>query len=287
VKTKNLWQLLLVLVMCFASAAAQAEKQAMPVRFGITPTIVHDRYALLENWREYLQKKLGRPVKFVLRDSYRETIDLLKNKELDFAWLSDAPFVYSETHNYVRLLATPVYQGRPRYCAYLIVPASDTQTTGLLQLKGKIFAYADPYSFTGYLLPLHQLQQSGEHPAHFFRKTFYTWAHQHTIVAVAKGVADGGEVESFVWDTMAIVRPDLTSQTRIVAKSPEYGFPPIAAQSSLSQADFAAMQRVLLQMSNDAEGIELLKELNIDGFISGDPKLYDGARKLMRDMGAI
>ncbi len=264
--------------------AGQSEK---PIRFGITPVIIHAQYALLADWREYLQKKLDRPVEFVTRDSYRETIELLEHDKLDFAWLSDYPVVYSKANHVVRLLATPLYQGRPYYCSYLIVPASDSQTTTLLQLKDKIFAYADPYSNSGYLVPRYQLRQEGEDPKSFFRRTFFTWGHQNVVVAVATGLADGGEVDSFVWDTLALNRPDLTGQTRVVAKSPEYGFPPVAARISVSQGEFAAMRRALLEMADDQRGKLLLERLNIDGFISGDPRLYDGVEKMMRALGDI
>ena len=267
-----------------AVCAGQNEK---PLRFGITPAIVHDQYALLEDWREYLQKKLDRPVEFVTRDSYRETIELLEHKKLDFAWLSDYPFVYSKVRRIARLLVTPLYQGRPYYCSYLIVPASDLQTTTLLQLKDKIFAYADPYSNSGYLVPRYQLRQEGEDAKSFFRKTFFAWGHQNVIVAVATGLADGAEVESFVWDTLALRRPKLAGQTRVIAKSPEYGFPPITAQIALSKVEFSAMQRALLGMASDKQGAMLLRRLNIDGFISGDPKLYDSVQEMMRALGDI
>lgn len=280
-------QFYFLLFMFLIPNAVWAGQNEKAIRFGITPAIVHDQYALLADWREYLQKKLERPVEFVTRDSYRETIELLKHNKLDFAWLSDYPFVYSEANHFVRLLATPLYRGRPYYRSYLIVPASDLETKTLLQLKGKIFAYADPYSNSGYLVPRYQLVREGENPGRFFRKTFFTWGHQNSVEAVASGLADGANVDSFVWDTLALIRPYLTSQTRIVAKSPEYGFPPIAAQTSVDQATFAAMQRVLLQMANDTEGTRLLKRLNVDGFIGGDPKLYSSVRKMMRALGDI
>jgi phosphonate transport system substrate-binding protein len=258
-----------------------------PIRFGISFAAVHNQYSLLADWREYLQKKLARPVEFITRDSYYETVELLKYNMLDFAWISDYPFVFLDKNKVVRLLATPLYYGRPYYCAYLIVPASDLQTKTLLQLKGKVFAYADPYSNTGHLVPRYQLTQEGENPERFFHMTFYTLSHQNTIMSVASGLADGGEVASFEWDFLENIHPNLARKTRVIAKSPEYGFPPIVAQVSVRQVEFEAMKRVLLEMANDPEGAKLLKRLNIDGFISGDPKLYRGVEKMMRALGEM
>lgn len=275
------------LIILFAPSTLRAEENPQPIRFGLTPAVIHNQYGLLTDWREYLQKKLGRPVEFVSRDSYRETIDLIKRKKIDFAWVSDYPYVYLEDKRLARLLVTPLYQGRPYYCSYLIAPASDFKTKSLPQLKGKIFAYADPYSNSGYLVPRYQLQQAGEDPNRFFRKTFFTWGHRRIVEAVAQGLADAGSLDSFVWDTLSIIQPELTGQTRIVAKSPEYGFPPIVSRHTLSRADSTAMRQALLGMANDQEGARLLKQLNLSGFAPGDARLYDEVRKMMRVMGEL
>ena len=280
-----LWLGLLFFLLPVAKAGAQ--QAAQPIRMGITPAILHNQYDLLIRWRVYLQERLNRPVEFVSRDSYRETIDLLKQKKLDFAWVSSFPYAYLERIRRVRLLVTPVYQGRPYYRAYLIVPASDLDTRSLLQLKGKVFAYADFYSFSGYVVPRHQLLQAGEDPTHFFRKTFFTSGHRKVIEAVSHGLANGGMVDSFVWDTLSKFRRDITDQTRIVSRSQEYGFPPIVAHVSVDKSRYAAMQQVLLEMENDLEGAELLKQLQLDRFGPPDPERYREANKMTQDMGGL
>ena len=277
--------LLAVAVSACVVVAAESGGAAAPIRFGVTPAIVHDQYGVLDDWRTYLERKLQRKVEFVSRDSYRETIDLISQRKLDFAWVSTVPYVYLDRRKYARLLLTPTYRGRPYYCAYFIVPATDQQTTSLLDLEGKVFAYADAYSNTGHLVPRSFLRQAGRDPNKFFRKTFFTWSHRKVIVAVTKGLADGGSIDSFVWDTLSVIDPELTNQTRIVSKSEEFGFPPIVVSASVGKQDTAAMRTVLLDMAKDPDGIALLKRLNIDGFIPGDTRLYDKVVRLQRAFG--
>lgn len=254
-----------------------------PVRVGLTPAFLHDQHGLLEEWRRYLEVKLRRPVHFIQRDSYRETMDLLRLEKLDFAWICDYPFVHLKKQ--VRLLAVPLYQGRPYYRSYLIVPASNPHTTSILQLKNMVFAYADPYSNTGYLAPRYALFQAGEDPAKFFSKTFFTWSHRKVVEAVAFGLANGGAVDSYVWDSLAVVQPGLTAKTRIVSRSPEYGFPPFVAHRSVQDEEFRVFQKVLTDMTTDPAGQALLKRLNLDGFSRNDPKLYDSVAQMMRAFG--
>lgn len=261
---------------------AQAFGAAAPVRIGVTPAIVHDQYELLADWQRYLEARLGRPVEFVSRDSYRETLDLLKLKKLDYAWVSTYPYVYAADEGLARLLAVPIYQGRPYYRAYLIVPSADTRTTSLTQLQGKVFAYADPYSHSGFVLPRYQLRAAGFDPGRFFRRTYFTWSHRKSVEAVAAGFADGASVDSFVWDTLARIRPDVTGRTRIVSRSAEYGFPPIIVGRSVGKADSLEMRRVLIGMAADPVGAALLRRLNLDGFQAGDPGLYREVDRMMK-----
>jgi len=254
------------------SPLSRASGNAVPLRIGLTPTLLHERHALLAQWKAYLEPRLGRPVRFVLRDSYSDTMDLIKQQRLDVAWLSDYPYVLMKP--WVRLLVTPLKEGRPYYRSYLIVPARDRRSRSIADLEGKVFAYADPYSHTGYLFPRHELTALGKSPKTFFARTFFTWSHRKAIEAVAQHLADGAAVESYVWDALAREEPRLTDATRIVSRSQEFGFPPLVAMKKLPEKTFQNLCQVLKAMDQDAEGREILGKLHLNGFVAGDPALY-------------
>lgn len=262
-----------------------AQVDGPTVRIGFTPAFVHDQHALLADWRRYLERRLGLKVEIVQRDSYRETMDLLRLKQMEFAWVCDYPFL--NLKNLVRLLAVPLYKGRPLYRSLIIAAVENRAVHGLKDLKGAVFAYADPLSNTGYLSPRYALHRMGEDPQTFFRRTFFTWSHKKVVEAVARGMAQGGAVDSFVWETLDQIEPRLTRATRIIERSPEYGFPPFVAHRDVAPELFARMQDVLLGMHQDPEGLALLKRLNLDGFIKGEQKLYDGVANMMRAFGEL
>ncbi|HCE10747.1 MAG TPA: ABC transporter substrate-binding protein [Oxalobacteraceae bacterium] len=271
----------------WAGPDAKAQSEFMtPLRVGITPAIIGDRYELIEDWRAYLQRRLARPVEFVPRDSCSETMSLLRQKRLDLAWLSSSAYVYLARFHLARLLATPTYKGRPFGRAYLIVQASDTKTDSLPQLEGKVFAYGDVESFAGYRFPRFELRQAGKNVNSFFRKSFVTGSDQHVVEAVSDGLADAGSLDGFIWDTLSISQPKLVEATRIVAKSPKFGLPPLAVRSDMSRDSAQALQRVFLQMAHDPEGAELLRRLNFDGFVADDPKLYESVARAMPTLDA-
>jgi phosphonate transport system substrate-binding protein len=261
------------------AGAIGGEPQA-PVRIGLTPVFLDDQAAFLRRWKAYLERRLERPIAFVQRGSYREVYELLGSRHLDFAWLCGFPYVRLEER--VKLLAVPVFQGKPLYRSYLIVPASDAHTLSLLDLRGRVFAYSDPDSNSGYLYPRYLLIRNGENPDAFFLRTFYTWAHRKVVEAVASGLAHGGAVDSYVWETLAQMHPELTAKTRVAARSPEFGHPPFVAHSSVSPRGFAALQAALTGMDGDPEGQALLRRLNLDGFSVERPELFDSIARMWR-----
>lgn len=273
---------------CLAAASLiglthKSQAAGNKIRVGMTPAFLHDQHGLLGEWRDFMAASLKRPVEFVQRDSYRETMDLLRLEKLEFAWICDYPFLHLKQE--VRLMAIPLYQGRPLYRSYLIVRKDNREVASMADLAGSIFAYADPYSNTGYLAPRYEIRQLGRDPTSFFRKTFFTWSHRKVVEAVASGLAKGGAVDSYIWDTLAHVEPALAARTRVVWRSPEYGFPPFVAHRSVAAADFQLMQRHLLDTSRSEAGRRLLGLLYLDGFTIGSPALYDGVARMMQAFG--
>lgn len=258
------------------ACAAQADGPARPreIRIGLTPVFLDDQLDFLKQLRAYFERRLGWPVSFVQRGSYREIVELVRVGKIDFAWLCGYP--YTRYHGEMKLLAVPLYQSKPLYRSYLIVPSSDTRTTAITDLRGKVFAYSDPDSNSGYLYPQYSLLRAGANPASFFARTFFTWGHRKVVEAVGVGLAQGGAVDGYVWDTLARSRPELTEATRIAHRSPELGYPPFVARAGIPESEFRVMQRVLLGMRDDSDGAALLKTLNLDGFIVGDGRLFDG-----------
>lgn len=261
-------------------AESAAAIPASEIRIGLTPVFLDDQLDFLKRLRSYLSNRLETPVRFVQRGSYREIVEQIRTGKIDFAWLCGYPYVRFKRD--MKLLAVPLYHGNPLYQSYFIVPASDTTTTSLRDLRGKMFAYSDPDSNSGYLVPQYQLLRAGEDPTTFFSRSFFTWGHRKIIEAVGVGLAQGGAVDGYVWDTLALVRPELTAATRIVSRSPELGYPPFVARAGIADDVFRKMQQVLLTMVRDTEGARLLKTLNLDGFIAGSDQLFDGITIMAR-----
>lgn len=276
------WLSRLALMMSLAmgmAAAAEEPTDDTPLRIGLTSVFLNDRAAFLERWQNYLASRLDREVEFVQRGSYREITDRIRQGHLDVAWICGYPYVRHQQA--MRLLVVPLFEGEPLYRSYLIVPADDETTDSIEDLQGEVFAFSDPDSNSGYLYRRYQLKRLGFDSEDFFRRTFFAHAHSNVVEAVAAGLADGGSVDSYVWETLRLHRPELVERTRVASRSPQFGHPPFVARRGLASETRAAVREALLGMSDTARGKELLDELNLDGFSREAPALYEPITAMM------
>ncbi len=272
---------------CAAAIAASRVVRANdnPVRIGITPVFLTDLTSTLRIWQTYLEQRISRPVLFVQRDTYREIVNNLLAERLDFAWICGYPYIAH--HQRLRLAAVPIYRGQPLYHSNLIVPKRDTSTRTIIDLKGKVFAYTDPDSNSGFLVPRFRLLKAGLDSNKFFRKTFISAGHRNAIEAVSAGLADGACVDGYVWDTLARFSPDITDQTRLVKQSPSYAFPPIVAGPAASPELYLHLSDILKKMGKDPEAVVILDRLNIDGFGSGQSSDYNSIGEMASALGEL
>jgi phosphonate transport system substrate-binding protein len=267
-----------------AAGLAPGSSGSSTLRFGTTPVFLDDQVGFLARWGAYLSAAVGTPVQFVQRRSYRDIMGLLRSQEIEAAWICGFPWVVNKRE--LRGLSIPLYEGAPLYRSYLIVPASDTRTTRHGDLAGKVFAFSDPDSNSGYLVPRTTMLKAGIDPDRHFSRTFFTWGHKNVVRAVADGLADGGSVDGYVWETLGHFEPALVAKTRVAWRSSLYGFPPLAVRGSLDKDVEARLRRALFAMTESNDGRDLLAELNLTGFGPFRDEVFDGIAELVKLIGA-
>ena len=254
--------------------------EAARLRIGLTPVILADQAAFLSRWADYLAQRLGCPVVFVARDEYQPILDLMFGGQLDAAWICGYPFVRDQRQ--LRLVAVPLYRGQPTYQAYLI-RAPGLSINGWADLRGKVLAYSDRLSNSGWLVAQGQLAAAGIAPGDL-KRAFFAHGHRNVAEAVAARLADAGSIDGYVWETMRQQKLPAASQTEVVWRSAPHGFPPIVAPVGADHPQLAAFQRVLKSMPGDEAGRTLLKALNLDGFVGGSASMFDSIRTLARSV---
>lgn len=255
------------------------------IRIGTTAVFLDDQLNLLRLWQRYFEERLGRQVNFIQRRSYQEITELLLTSQIDAAWTCSPPYLMNASH--LRLLCVPIYEGQPLYHSYLIVPSTDTRTRHITDLRGRVYAFSDPQSNSGCLVPKVELLHAGFTPGQFFMKYFFTYSHRRVVDAVSVGLADGGSIDGYVWDTMKKELPGSTDKTRVAWSSPHYGFPPLVARADLQKDRFEALQEAFVVMKDNAPGRLLLGKLNLDGFAKESPQVFASVAANLKLVGDL
>jgi phosphonate transport system substrate-binding protein len=214
---------------------------------------------------KYLEKELNRPVEAVQRRTYSEVNDLLRTGEVDLAFVCTSAYILGKREFNMQLLVAPQVNGEKVYRAQLIVPA-DSPAQSISDLRGILFAFTDPMSFTGRIYPTYLLQQMGESPETFFDSTIFTYSHDDAIYAVANGVADGASVDALVLDFAIKRDPSLSSRVRVIHTSEPFGIPPVVVGPNIRPQLQSQIQDVLLNLHEDPEGQAALQALDYDRF---------------------
>jgi phosphonate transport system substrate-binding protein len=244
----------------------------------ITPK---EGYVYYNRLKEYLARELQMPVTLVDRENYAEMNKLLANGGVDTAFVCAGPYVEGHEQFGLELLAMPLVKGKPVYHSYIIVP-KDSTAVRLDDLRGKRFAFTDPQSNSGKLVPTYLLARRNTTPEEFFGKVSYTYGHDKSIQAVAEKLVDGAAVDSLIWEYLNRTKPALTSMTRIIDISEPYGIPPLVVRKDLSPELKKRLLKVLLAMPDTAAGREILAGMMIDRFVPGDDSNYDSIRAINR-----
>lgn len=243
----------------------------------ITP---QEGYGYYRELLDYLEKQLDVTIHPLDPGNYAETNKLLQSGKADFAFVCGGPYVSGHDEFGLTLLVAPVVKGETVYYSYLIVPA-DSPARSLADLRGKSFAFTDPQSNSGKLVPTAMLARLGETPEHFFRSTTFTYGHDRSIRAVAEHLVDGAAVDSLIWEYAAARHPELTAKTRIIARSDPYGMPPVVVAPHLDEGRREQLRKALLSLHENAEGAKILKGMNIERFALIDDSAYASIRQML------
>jgi len=263
--------LLLSLSVCVAgslflstAALAQADwrKQYPKFRYGVQS--VETQAASLTRYKgfgEYVKKKLGVELELFLASEYAGVIQAIGAKQLEVMDMGASGYAaaWLETRGAVEPLVVPTNpDGTIGYYSVAFVRADSPYKT-LKDLKGKIWAWAEPNSSSGYLFPLVGLRKMGIEPEKFFGKVVFSGGHEQNIVGVLDKAYDGAvtwtnDVEKHTRGGlhMMLSRGVLKKEDiRIIWVSDLIPNPVIAIRSELPKEMKAELKAMFLGMHKD------------------------------------
>ena len=241
----------------------------------------------LEYYRELLtlmEQKFGRRILLILKPTYVEINDLLRDDHADMAFVCSLAYVKGNQDFGMELLVAQQMYGEIVYYSYLIVPR-ESIVTGLEELKGASFAFTDPMSNTGYMAPSYQLLLLGKTPASHFSRFIFTYSHDNSILAVADKLVQGAAVDSLVYDKLTREKLELAQLTKVVSRWGPYGIPPVVISPNLNVQFKQQLRDFFLDIHNSSDGATILRKLDIEKFVIVQDSIYDSIREMKKRLG--
>src|SRR5918996_934988 len=241
---------------------------------------------IVRRWTPILaqvEKDLGIKVKHVAATDYRGTIEALKFKKAEFGWLGPKAYVEASTNNYANV--DPIAQvqqanGSLGYRSCLVVH-QDSDLFSPEDIGGKTFAFNDPNSTSGYLVPMtFFLTEMGIEPKEYFSKLTFSGSHEASILAVAHKKVDVASTN--LPDVQQLVREGKVPRgaVRVIWVSKLIPNDPIVVRKDLPESLKAAIQHSLTNMK--AKHSEAFGEGG--AWIGGFVKVDDAAYQIIRDL---
>jgi len=254
--------------------------EASPLVFGLLPTESStDAERRWQPLMDHLAEVTGRPVKPLKVVDYAALVEALRFGKADLAYLGPKAYVMARERAGVEPLAQEVpLSGEPNYRG-LIVTKGDSPAKSVDDLSGQTFAFVDPNSTSGFLVPLvHFVEERGVEPEAFFGEVRYAGSHQAVLLQVRLGHVAAGATNDLDL-ARAIEGGDVNEgEIRTLWTSEPIPGSPIVARKDLGPELVTTVKTALVDYA-DPEG---LGRMQSKGFVAVTDASYEPIRRLER-----
>jgi phosphonate transport system substrate-binding protein len=148
-----------------------------------------DRMTSNECYRAKIEEALGVPVKVFTPADYDGVVQGLLGGTLDLAWLGASAYAKTYLTDPEAVEVKLTKQNVDGSTGYYSIGFArrDSGIASIDDAKGKSFAFADPNSTSGYLVPAAELRGKFGALEQFFSEVKFSGGHEQTIVGVANG----------------------------------------------------------------------------------------------------
>ena len=249
------------LLVCLAVALSGCETKSSDVqttakseikilKMGLIPA--SDAEQMLRSYepiKEYLSGKMGIPVEILVTSDYTAAIEAMRAKHIDMAWFGPFSYVIAANVAGAEAIVNGVRRsdGKSDYHSIIITHA-DSGIKTLEDLKGKTFAFVDPASTSGNLIPRKMLIENGIDPDNDFKTSYYAGSHTAVQYAVANRKVDAGADSDNSYDRMVAAGEIDPKVNVIIFKSPPIPGSPIVVRGDLPAEFKKKIQDALLNM---------------------------------------
>jgi len=271
--------------------SAELGTEDNPIKFFLVPSV--DTKTLEEKSKvlhKYLEEHTPYKFKFAIPASYIAVVEAFGTKRADVASLPTFGYIMAHQKFGVEALLTVIRYGEDTYKAQ-IVARTDGPIKKLEDINGKKFAFVDPASTSGYLLPSKLFADKNIKPS----ETVFAQKHDNVITMIYQGQVAAGATfysppeDGKIQDARRLVKtqiPDVEKKIKIVALTESIPNDPIAFRKDLPQEMKDKIVGSLMEFIKTDQGKKDFYDLyGVTDFKKSSDANYDGVREMLSQLG--
>jgi phosphonate transport system substrate-binding protein len=222
------------------------------LRWGLIPA--DDAASMLRQYEpvvEYLEGALGLKIEVQVTSDYTAAIQAMKNKHIEMAWFGPFSYVMAADEAGAEALVNGVRRDTgTSYYRTVFVTRADSGIETLDDLVGRTFAFVDPASTSGNLIPRKVLLENGIDPDSDFSTVYYAGTHNAVELAVKNGTVAAGADSDTSYRLMVDAGEIDPEENVIIYQSDPIPGSPIAVRGDLPQDLKDRIQQALIDMDS-------------------------------------
>ena len=264
-----------------AAVGANPADWPKSVRMGLIPT--EGGADIVERFKpviDHLESVLGIEVEGQSASDYAGIITAMAHKHIEFAYFG--PKSYTDAANKANAQAVALEMGEEGQKGYygFIISKKGSGIKTLEQAKGRLFAFNDPNSTSGYLVPMVLFKRDLKvKPEQYFSHVKWSGSHGASILGVKNATIEVASTNDIDLRRMAEKGQVSLDDFNILWKSDLIPGSPMCVRGDLPESLKAAFCGALMMFNSNKMG---LKKLQIGGYAPCDDSAYDTIRYLKK-----
>lgn len=266
------------------------EEQQEAFTIGVIPAQTEgEMEGAMDKLQSLLSEELGRDVELDVYPNYNGVVEAMNYDQIDMAFLGPLTFVIANANSGAEAIVTQLVDGEPFYRSYIITHQDNSAESleDLLENTQDVdFAFGDPNSTSGSLIPSIELQDRGVYESlesHDFNSVRNTGSHDATALAVQNQQVDAGAIDSAIYNQLVESGKIDGEQLKVIWESEELFQYPWAVRASIDAETVETLQQAFLGIEDQ----EILDAFGASGFTEASTEDYESIRQAAIKEGII
>lgn len=266
------------------------EASADAFTIGVIPAQTEGEMAgAMESLQAVLNEAIEQEVSLEVYPDYNGVVEALNYDQIDMAYLGPLTYVIAHAEGGAEAVITQLVDGEPFYHSYIITQA-DSELESIDDLVANAseldFAFGDPSSTSGALIPSIELQEQGVYESENetdFNSIRFTGSHDATALAVQNGQVDAGAIDSAIYNQLVESGAIDGEQLKVIWESEPLFQYPWAVHPDVEEETVEQLKEAFLAIEDE----EILNAFGASGFTEATNEDYESIRQAAIAEGLI